>query len=140
MRHSIYPANLNNIHSQRGWTIWSMMFVMGVLFIAAYIGMNLVPIYSANEAVQSSMYQSVEGKDLSKVTRRQIINDMDKQLYIDGKHGLINYKNQVKMVRTRSKFVLEVTYEREVPLVANLVLMARFNPKVECELTGRCDK
>ncbi len=128
-----------SIHHQQGWTVWSLMFVLSVLFVLAYLGMQLIPIYSTNGAVRTAMVQSVEGQDLRKVTRRHVIGEMNKQLYIDSNHEVLDYKNDVKMSRTRNKFVLEANYVREVPLVANLVLIARFNPKVECDLTGRCD-
>jgi len=127
------------IGSQAGWTMWSMLFVMSVLFVAAYIVIQLVPIFSANENVKNAMRQSVEDKDLRKISRNQIIRGMQDQLYLDGSHELLDYKKDLNMARNRNKFLLEVKYEREVPLVANLVLIARFNPKVECELNGRCD-
>ncbi len=127
------------ISSQAGWTMWSMLFVMSVLFVVAYVAIQLVPIFSANENVKNAMRQSVEDKDLSKISRNQIIRGMQDQLYLDGSHELLDYKKDLNMARNRNKFLLEVKYEREVPLVANLVLIARFNPKVECELNGRCD-
>lgn len=131
--------SFRSVRYQQGWTIWSMMFVLSVLFVIAYLAMQLVPIYSANGSIKAAMLQSVEGKDLRKVTRRHVIGEMNKHLYIDSNHEILEPNNDIKMARTRSKFVLEANYEREIPLVANLVLIARFNPTVECELTGRCD-
>ncbi len=114
--------------------------MMGVVFIAAYILMQLVPIYSGNESVKNAMYVSLEDKNLQRITRARIVQGMQNQLYLDGSSGLFNYKKDLKMTRSRNTFTLEVAYQREVPLVANLVLVAKFNPKVECDLTGRCEK
>lgn len=139
MNQNLNLRELKSVRNQQGWTIWSMMFVLSVLFVLAYLGMQLVPIFSTNGAIEGAMRQSVEGSDLRKITRRQVIGEMNKQLYIDGNHELLDYKNDVKMSRNKNKFILEAIYEREVPLVANLVLIARFNPKVECDLIGRCD-
>ncbi|MBX2848892.1 MAG: DUF4845 domain-containing protein [Acidiferrobacterales bacterium] len=125
---------------QGGWTMWSMMFVLGVLFVVAYLGMQLVPIFSANESVKNAMRISLNDKDLRKITRRDVIAEMQNQLYLDGNDKLIDYKNELKVARTRNQFIVEASYEREVPLVANLFLIARFNPKIECELSGQCDR
>ncbi len=127
------------IDNQKGWTIWSMLFVMSVIFVLAYVGMQLVPMFTANESVEKAMRGSVENKDLRKMTRRNVIGEMNRQLYVDGNHELIDYKNQLIVKREKGKFLIEANYEREIPMVANIVLVARFNPKVECDLTGRCD-
>ncbi len=129
-----------NIFSQQGWTIWSMMFVLSVLFVMAYIGMQLVPIYSANSNVKNAMYVSLEDKDLRKMTRVKVVRGMKSQMYLDGSADLFDFKEDLKLSRSKNTFTIEVTYEQEVPLIANLVLVAKFNPKVECELSGRCEK
>lgn len=131
---------LKSFDAQQGWTMWSMMFVMSVLFTAAYLGMRLVPIYTTSSSIKNAMYISVEDKDLQKISRASVIKSIKAQLYLDANHGLLDYKNDMKMARTKNQFILEASYEQEVPLVANLVLVARFNPKVECELNGRCDR
>lgn len=132
-------TEFRRFQSQQGWTIWSMVFVMSVVFVLAYIGMNLVPMFSANQSVEAAMRNSVENKDLRSITRRQVVGEMNKLLYIDNNHELLDYKNDLRVTRAKNKFVIEAEYEREIKLVANLVLVARFNPRVECELTGRCD-
>ncbi len=132
-------ASPTNFKYQSGWTMWSMMFVMTVLFIAAYIGMQLVPIFSTNSTIESAMRGSLDNKDLRTITRKSIVNSMQKQLYIDGANKVLNYKNDLKVERLKNKFVVQANYEREVPLLSNMALVVRLNPRVECELNGRCD-
>jgi len=131
---------LSNIKRQGGWTFWSLGFTLLVLAFAAYIGMQLVPIYASNNNIEKAMVQSVDRSDLKTVSRRQIINDMDKQLYLDGTADLLDYKEDVIIQRKSSKFTLEVKYERKVPIVANINLVVSFSPLVECNFAGECTK
>ena len=130
---------LKNCTRQAGWTMWSMLFVMAVVFIAAYIIIQLVPIYAANENVKNAMFVSLENKNMVSITRGQVIRGMQNQLYLDGTSDLIDFKNDFKMTKSNGKVIASATYQREVPLVANLVLLAKFSPKAECEKNGRCE-
>jgi len=132
---------LPNISKQTGWTFWSLAFTLAVVGFFGYVGMQLVPVYSGNQNIHNAMKKSVDGKDLRKVTRSRIIADMDKQLYLDGSHEMLNLKDKKVLIvkRVRNKLTLEAVYERKVPLFFNLSVAADFNPKVECDLTGRCD-
>ena len=132
-------SNITRHSHRQGWTMWSMLFVLSVLFVVAYIGMQLVPIYSANSNIKNAMMVSLQDKDLSKITRSKVVKAMESQLYLDGSSSLVDFKNGFKVARARNEFKVEVIYEREVPLVSNLVLVARFHPIATCTLNGRCE-
>lgn len=129
---------LLNIKRQGGWTFWSLTFTLGVLGFFAYIGMQLVPIYTVNGNIENAMQRSIDGVNLRSVGRAEIIKKMDKQLYLDGSHKLLNYKEDLVIKRSRSLFTLQISYERRVPIVGNLSIIADFNPMVECSFTGQC--
>jgi len=128
------------ISRQGGWTFWSLTFTLSVISFFSYIGMQLVPIYSSNANIENAMERSVEGANLKTVGRAQIIKKMNQQLYLDGSHKLLNYKEDLKIKRSRSKFTLQVAYERKVPILSNINLVVSFDPMLECDFTGRCDK
>lgn len=125
-----------SIANQQGWTFWSLMFVLGVLFVAAYITMQLIPIYGANNNLKNSMKVSVEDKDLRQITRSQIIKGMQAQLYLDGSSSIIDFKKDLKVTRNKKELVIQANYSRDVPLVMNLRLVADFNPALKCPLAG----
>lgn len=127
------------IKQQQGWTMWSILFVVTVVLFSAYVAMQLVPIYSTNTSVKNAMMASLDGKNISKLSRKGIIADMTKRLYIDGNHELIDYKNELSIKKEKGLVVMQINYDREVPLFGNLVLIARFNPAVECDTNGRCN-
>jgi len=129
---------LMNIKRQGGWTFWSLTFTLGTLGFFAYIGMQLVPIYTVNGNIENAMQISIDGVNLRSVGRAEIIKKMDKQLYLDGSHKLLNYKEDLVIKRSSSLFTLQINYERRVPIVGNLSIIADFNPIVECSFTGQC--
>ena len=131
---------LTNIKRQGGWTFWSLTFTLSVIAFFSFIGMQLVPIYSANANIQNAMELSVEGADLRTIGRAAIIRDMNKQLYLDGTNELLDYKEDLDVKRSRDKFTLQVTYERRFQVVGNINVMVSFDPIVECDLSGSCSK
>jgi len=110
---------------------------MSVILFFAYVGMQLVPVFAANENVRNAMVRSLDDADLSKVNRAYIIRKMDAQLYLDGSHKLLNYKTDLKVRRSRKQFVVETHYQREIPLFFNLYLVAKFDNVEERELSVR---
>lgn len=132
--------SFTNINRQGGWTFWSLIFTLGVLAFFSYIGMQLVPVYSANNNIENAMVQSVEGADLRTIGRGQIITKMNKQLYLDGTYELLDYKKDLDVKRSRNKFTLQIKYERRVPVAGNINIVVSFDPIVECDLSGKCVK
>ena len=128
------PNTPQKFNKQTGWTFWSMFFVLGVILLFSYVGFQLVPVYSANENVLNAMERSLDDVDLRTVNRAAIVRKMDSQLYLDGSHELINYRNDLKVKRSRKQFILQTTYQREVPMFFNLFLVAKFDNKIEKDL------
>jgi hypothetical protein len=116
-----------NIRYQQGWTFWSLLFVMSVILFFAYVGMQLVPIYSTNGNITNAMSLSLDDQDLTKLNRATVIRKINAQLYLDGTHQILNYKTDLKVRRSRKEFILETHYRREIPLFYNLSIIASFD-------------
>ena len=124
---SMSDNNFKKISGQQGWTFWSLLFVMLIVLFFSYVGMKLVPIYTANSNVQNAMRGALEGVDLRKMNRTQVQRKIDAQLYLDGSHRVLNYSEDLKVKRTRKAFIVETHYTREIPLFFNLSLVAKFD-------------
>lgn len=109
--------------------------MMAVILFFSYVGMQLVPVYAVNENVKNAMRISIQNSDLRRVTRNELIRKMNAQLYLDGSHQLLNYKTDLKVKRSQSKFIMETNYRREIPLFLNLSLVASFSNVEERDLT-----
>ena len=129
---------MKKIKHQGGWTFWSLTFVLSVILFVTYIGMKLVPVYSVNNNIRNAMKQSVVGQDLRRVTRGALVAKMKSQLYLDGSHLVLDYKDELDISRGRDKLVIKVSYDRIIPLFFNVSLLLEFRPTLECDFSGRC--
>ncbi|MFT5137663.1 MAG: hypothetical protein ACI9XU_000020 [Arenicella sp.] len=131
---SKFSANKNqlkNIKRQGGWTFWSLLFVLLTVLFFAYVGMQLVPVFTENKNVENAMQLAIDNVDPRKATRQQIVRKLQDQLYLDGSHYLLDYKTDLKVSRTRKKFIIETHYRREIHLFFNVGVYANFDNVVE---------
>jgi len=119
---------------QKGWTLWSLIFVIGVLILFTYVGFQLVPVYTTNSNIKKAMQLSVDNVSPAKVSRAAIIKTIDAQLYLDGTHELLDYKKDLDVKRTQRELSVKVNYERRVELFYNLSLVATFENEVKKDL------
>ena len=125
------PSAWQRPDRQQGWTFWSALFVASVVVFFAYIGMQLVPVYANNASVRNAMVQAMDESDLRRVTRSQIIRSLNQQLYLDETHRILDYKRDLKIGRSRSQFVMEINYQREIHLFHNMSLLVSFDNREE---------
>ncbi len=126
--------SFKKVSTQKGWTLWSMIFVIGVIVLFTYIGIQLVPVYTTNGNITKAMQLSLDNLSANKVSRAAIIKTIDAQLYLDGTHELLDYKKDLEVKRTPRELVINVNYERSVPLFYNLSLVATFENQVKKDL------
>ena len=131
--HLKQQKHISSYQRQSGWTMWSLMFVLGVLMLFAYIGFQLVPVYTTNESVKKAMRLAIDNTG-SNITRGNIIRLMNSKLVIDGADELLDYKKAVDLKRTQRDLIMTVNYEQRVELFYNLSLVATFNNEVKREL------
>lgn len=124
------------IGSQQGWTFWTMMLVMAVVMLFAYIGLQLVPVYMANDSIRNAMVVSMERGNPVEINRTVIIRRMKDQLYLDGNHDILNYKTDLKVKRSRTELIVETNYVREIPLFFNISILAKFDNVESRSLKG----
>ena len=123
-----------NIDQQKGWTLWSLLFVAGVLILFTYIGFQLVPVYTSNESVKKAMQLALDNVSGSNVSKAAVIKTLDNQLNLDGILGIIDYKKDLEVKRTQRELFIRVNYQRSVDLFYNLSLVATFENEVKKDL------
>ena len=122
------------IDQQNGWTMWSLMFVLGVIVFFTYIGFQLVPVYTTNSNIVKAMQLSIDNVSPISVSRAAVIKTIDNQLYLDGSHELLDYKKDLEVKRTQRELLVKVNYERRIDLFYNLSLVASFDNEVKRDL------
>lgn len=132
--------NYKTINKQGGWTFWGLAFTLSVLGFFSYIGMQLVPLHMNNNNIVNAMTQSVDDQDLRRITRGEIVKKINRQLYLDESHRGLDLKKTLKVSRSRSQFIVEMIYDREIPIFLDHFVVVKFRPRLECTLEGQCKK
>ena len=130
----VNSRNISNISQQKGWTMWSLMFVLGVVGLFAYIGFQLVPVYSTNNNIKNAMRITLDNTDPRSVGRSGVISKMNSQLVLDGAFGVIDFKKDLAVKRTQRELILKINYEKRIPLFFNLSLVASFENEAKRDL------
>lgn len=119
--------NDQRIHpTQRGFISFPTMCTVALLGLIVIIGLKVGPVYldhqTLSSVVNSVLAEASEGKRPSKKTVRKMINN---RLMTNR----IEFLKQTDMVIERGKSTMSVVldYERRVPVMFNVDLVAKFN-------------
>jgi len=123
--------SMKKIAKQDGWTMWGLIFSLLIVGFFAYIIMRLVPVYSEYNNIETAMdlalVNSGTPQSMSKSNYTRLLR---KQLYIDGDHNAIDYKDDIMFKRKSGVVKIDLAYERIVPLFANISLKVDFQNSV----------
>ncbi len=123
------------MRKQTGITVMGFVFVLVVFSFAGFIGLKLLPVYMESFQIDKAITAVIESDGVEKQTKMDIVISVVKRMDIDGV-TLFNdqtYKEFMKVKRDDGRVSLEVAYKKEVPLFANITLVADFQKYVAQE-------
>jgi hypothetical protein len=120
---------------QRGMTYLGMLILMVVIAVAAIVVIKVMPLYTENLKVQSSLkslaedvrsqHEPVSPPELERLLLNRLsVNDVE---HVG--------KDDIEITKENGRTVVAVSYEARVPLFYNLDLVARF-PDNRVDLGG----
>ena len=112
---------------QQGLTLISMIIVMAVLGFFAYAAMKLIPVYTEYMGVVKSMKAVANAPNAAEMTLEQIRRELDLNYsvqYVDD--GTVPAAG-VKLETAGGARTLHITYDKIVPFMYNVSLMAHFD-------------
>ena len=113
--------------TQRGMTIWGVVFVMAVVLFFGLLSMKLFPPYYDNLRILRGMEQVVEeNPGLANLTRREIVRRLNRVLLIDYVDEVVDMREVLRTTKRDDGVDLEVRYEMVVPLAYNLSALIEF--------------
>lgn len=112
--------------NQKGFTFWSLTFTIGTIAIVALLTMKLLPAYSEFFAIKKAINRLETEGSLSAMSEDEIRRAFDRSTAIDDIHTV--KPKDLKIRRTSDgETVVSAEYEVEVPLVANVSALLKFN-------------
>lgn len=113
-------------NSQRGITMWGMLFILGVLSFVLFLLFKLFPPYMTDLKVKSALDSLAKQSDVGALGKPEIAEALGKRFDIDMVEG-IDLKNGL-IVETRGRMkVIRIQYEQVIPMVANISALLEFS-------------
>ena len=112
---------------QKGLTLIGFLFVLVILGIMLYAGMQIVPVYLEHQSVVSSMKKVVSEPGAVSKSPGEIKRELGRLLNVS---YVTNVEpNDFKVIRGNTK-ELQVKYEVRKDFIANLSFVMTFNERV----------
>jgi hypothetical protein len=112
---------------QRGWTFWSLLFVVAVIGFFALLFLKLYPPYMDNLKIKRALETVAEEPSTADATRREIIQRMERILYIDFGASIVDLNKTLRVEKIKNGRRLRVKYEVVVPLAFNISALLDFD-------------
>jgi len=116
---------------QRGWTLWSLGLVLGLIVFFALLLFKLAPPYLDNQKIRKALNTVMQEQNVEQLSRRAIVSRLSNILYIDFALDLVDIKKDLKITKNNNILKLAIDYEVVVPMVYNISALLTFSEHVE---------
>ncbi len=115
---------------QRGYGLWSWLFILSLLGLLAIVGLRIVPLYIDYFTVVKVVNNLYADEDLNKQSPRQLRALLDKRFRTNNLWDM-KAEDTVHIRRDRKLgLLMHVKYEVREPLIYNLDVVASFDREI----------
>ena len=118
------------LKKQRGLTMISWMFVIGLIGVQAVLAMRILPVYMNFNAVKHIMNGLPTDPETRQMSTKDLRKHISKRLKIDNMYDLSRNKEAFKFVKKKTGLTLVLHYEERGPILSNLEFVATFDHEV----------
>jgi len=111
---------------QQGMTFWSLVFFLGVLAFALFIGFKLFPPYMEDFKVKAALDGLARQPDVGTLSRADISLSLEKRFDIDNIDAVKLAQDLSVETRGRQK-IIRIRYDNIIPVVGNLSILLEFD-------------
>jgi len=119
------------LNRQHGWTLWSLLLVLGLLVFFALLLFKLVPPYLDDRKIQNALDSVIQEQQVEQLSRRAIVNRLSNILYIDFALDLVDIKKDLKITKDNNILKLTINYQVVIPLAYNISALLTFSDYAE---------
>ncbi len=116
---------MRNRKTQKGMTMWSLLFVLAVLGFFLFLGFKLFPPYLDDFKVKSALDSLAKQSDVGALSKAAMTESLRRRFDIDNIHGVDVGKYLVVEMRGRTKMI-RLNYQAVVPLMFNVSALLEF--------------
>jgi len=118
---------------QKGVSLVGFIIIMAMVAVLSLLVMKLFPAYNDNFKISQAMTGLQKTPGLKNATRKQIINALNKRLYINYGDKVVDINKTLKIKKHGGKRVVHVDYEVVIPLVYNISALLTFDNSAELQ-------
>lgn len=118
------------LKKQRGLTMISWIFVIGLVGIQAVLAMRIIPVYINFNSVKHMMDGLPGDPEVGSMSKKKLRQYISKRLKIENLYDLSRDKEAFKFVKKKTGTVLVLHYEERGPIFSNLEFVATFDHEV----------
>jgi competence protein ComGC len=116
-------------HSQKGYTLISLIFILGLVAFFVLLILKIAPIYMDHSKVVNALAAVKQTTDVQSMSEAEVRSTLDKRFNL-------NYVNDAKMedvkITKRGNYLrVEIVYEVVQKIAGNLSVLVEFNDKFE---------
>ncbi len=116
------------MHKQKGGSAVFLLVMMVLAFSGFFTFLKIVPLYTQDWSVQT-VFENVKQESLeNKLSRSRVYDMLEKRFEINGVSELFGF---VEVSGIGSNVTIDMEYERRVPLISNIELVATFNHYID---------
>lgn len=112
---------------QRGMSIWSLSFVVGVFTFFIFLGFKLFPPYMEDFKVRNALDSVARSSDIGTMSKADISMALAKRFDIDNIDTVDPAKNLYIENRGRNARAVRIAYEAVIPLFYNVSVLLEFD-------------
>lgn len=116
---------MRNRKTQKGMTMWSLLFVLAVLGFFLFLGFKLFPPYLDDFKVKSALDSLAKQSDVGALSKAAMTESLRRRFDIDNIHGVDVGKYLAVETRGRTKMI-RLNYQAVVPLMFNVSALLEF--------------
>jgi hypothetical protein len=121
---------------QKGLTLISMIIVLAVLGFFAFAAMKLIPVYTEYMGVVKSMKAVANSPNASEKSLEQLRRDLSLSYSVQYVEDTTIPPDGVKLETAGGARRLRITYDKVVPFLYNISLLAHFDHTEDLSLGG----
>lgn len=118
--------------NQSGLTFISWLIILAIGGFFVLLTLKLVPIYLENQSVKSVVQSLNQDPLVRKQSAQGVRKIIQKRLKINSVYDFP--KEYIKIKKSKNKLIVDITYDRIEPIVANVSVMVSFSEKLDIEI------
>lgn len=114
---------------QRGFSKLGLVFMLVVLVSALTVGLKVLPVYIDHNFVRGVAEALLESGRASSMTQAELRNEIAASMRVNNVRDFD--LNSISTSRANGASIISITYERRIPLVANIDIILSFDDQIQ---------